>query len=232
MKMKKLAAIAMLLSATPLFAQAAPTPTTLSLSATSEVRAAPDMAEIGAGVITQATEAGAALSANSERMNRVVAALKKAGVESRDIQTTGLNVQPQFRYAENQPPQLVGFQATNRVQVVVRKLAATGPIIDALVKEGANQIDGPTFRMANPEPLTDKARAEAVKIAKTRADLYASAAGLKVKRIRSISEGAEMRPQPMPRMAMMAREDSSSKASVEAGELTIAATVTMEFELE
>ena len=228
MNTKKLAAaLAAALTASSALAQQAPT--TLTLSATSEVQAAPDIAAIGAGVVTQAPEAQAALSANSEKMTRVVAALKKAGIADRDIQTTGLNLQPQFRFEQNQPPILTGFQASNRVQVTLRDVKGAGKVIDTLVKEGANQIDGPDFRVAAPEPLLDKARAEAVARARARAELYAQAAGLRVVRITSISEGFEQRP-PMPMPRMVAAE-AAAAPPVSPGEVGLSATVSMAFEL-
>ena len=208
MKRAKLAA-AIDAAMTPSAAVAQQQPATLTLTATAEVQAAPDIAGIGAGVVTQAAEAQAALAANSEKMVRVIAALKKAGVGDRDIQTSGLNLQPQFRYEQNQPPVLTGFQASNRVQVTLRDLKAAGRVIDTLVKEGANQIDGPDFRVAAPEPLLDKARAEAVARARARAELYAQAAGLRVVRITSISEGFEQRP-PMPMPRMVAAEAAAA----------------------
>ncbi|TPE64478.1 DUF541 domain-containing protein [Sandaracinobacter neustonicus] len=210
-------------------AQTTPAPATLDLSATAEVQAAPDIASIGAGVVTQAPEAQAALSANSEKMVRVVAALKKAGVADRDIQTSGLNLQPQFRYEQNQPPQLTGFTASNRVQVTLRDLKGAGKVIDTLVKEGANQIDGPDFRVAAPEPLLDKARAEAVAKARARAELYAQAAGLKVVRITEISEGFQQQA-PSPKVRTMAME-AAADTPVSPGEIGLSATVTMAFEL-
>jgi uncharacterized protein YggE len=228
MKASKLAAaIAAALAASSALAQQAPA--TLTLSATSEVQAAPDIAAIGAGVVTQATEAQAALSANSAQMVRVVAALKKAGIAERDIQTSGLNLQPQFRYEQNQPPVLTGFQASNRMEVTLRDVKSTGRVIDTLVKEGANQIDGPNFRVANPEPLLDKGRTNAVKAARARADLYAAAAGLSVTRITSINEGFEQRP-PMPKGRMLAME-AADATPVAPGEVALSATVTMAFEL-
>jgi uncharacterized protein YggE len=235
------AALAALLSAGAVVAQQTPAPVgaqvpagapaTLTLSASAEVQAAPDVADIGAGVITQAAEAEAALRANADKMSRVVAALRKAGVADRDIQTSGLNLQPQFRYAENQPPILTGFQASNRVQVTLRDLKAAGRVIDTLVAEGANQIDGPTFRVLNPDPLLDKARTEAVRKARARAELYAAAAGLRIKRITAISESQEYRPgPPMPR-AMMAKE-MSADSPVAPGEVGLSVNVTMTFEME
>lgn len=225
-------AVAAALAAVPALAQQAPA--TLTLSAEAEVQAAPDIADIGAGVVTQAADAGSALAANSTQMTRVVAALKKAGIADRDIQTAGLSLQPQYRYEQNQPPILTGFQAANRVQVTLRDLKGSGKVIDTLVKEGANQIDGPNFRISAPEPLLDKARAEAVRKARARAELYAQAAGLKVKRITSISEGFEQRP-PMPMMRSVAMAEAAPAAPpppIAPGEVGLVARVTMAFELE
>lgn len=231
MKTRKFAAaLAVALAATAAAAQTAPT--TLTLTATSEVQAAPDIAGIGAGVVTQAADAQAALAANSSQMARVVAALRKAGVADKDIQTSGLNLQPQYRYDQNQPPVLTGFQASNRVQVTLRDVGSAGKVIDALVKEGANQIDGPDFRVANPEPLMDRARQDAVRKARARADLYAAAAGLSVRRITAISEGFTQRPPvPMPRMVAMDSVAAAPPPPVAPGEVGLSASVTMEFEL-
>ncbi len=224
------AAVAAALAA-PALAQATREPAKLSLTASAEVSAAPDIADIGAGVVTQAVEADAALRANAERMNRVIAALRRAGIPERDIRTTGLTVQPQFRYEPNREPQLIGFQAANRVQVTLRDPKAAGRIIDTLVKEGANQIDGPNFRIANPDPLLDRARAEAVRKARARAEIYAAAAGLKVARITSIEEGTAIRPVPMPRVAMAAQMESAAPSPVAPGEVELTVSITMGFEL-
>ncbi len=220
-------AVAAMLAA-PAVAQQAP-PTTLRLTATSEVQTVPDQAVIGAGVVTTAAEAAAALADNSARMARMLAALRQAGVESRDIQTSGLNVRPQYRYQQNEAPVLTGFEATNRVQVRLGDVQRVGAVVDALVAAGGNQIDGPDFTVADPEPLLDKARAEAVRIARTRAALYAEAAGLRVERILSIEEGASSRPAPpMPRMMAMAADSTP----VAAGEVGLSASVTVEFALQ
>lgn len=232
MKKKQLAAaMALALAAAPAAAQQAPT--LLTLTATAEVQGAPDVADIGAGVVTQAAEAEAALRANSEKMTRVMAALRKAGVAERDIQTAGLSVQPQFRYEERQPPVLTGFQASNRVQVTLRDLKSAGRVIDTLVSEGANQVDGPSFRILNPDPLMDKARQEAVRKARARADLYAAAAGMRVKRIATISESQEFRPpQPMMRAMAMEAMPSAPPPPIAPGEVGLVASITMAFELE
>ena len=225
------ASIAAIAQAQPM--PAGPHPTMLQLSATAEVQAVPDAADIGAGVVTTAADASAAMSGNSTAMEKVIAALKKAGVADRDIQTSGLSLQPQFRYEQNREPELTGFRASNRVQVTIRDPKATGKVIDALVTAGANQIDGPNFRVLTPEPLLDKARQQAVATARHRADLYAAAAGMKVKRITMISEGSAVaQPMPMPRMAMAMDMKASAAPPVQIGESTLSVTVSMGFELE
>src|SRR5690606_33802017 len=88
---------------------------TLNLSSYGEVRAAPDKAMITFGVQTEATTAAEAMAQNRARMNQVMQALGRAGIEERFIQTSGLNLQAQYDYQQNEPPRLRGYQATNRV---------------------------------------------------------------------------------------------------------------------
>src|ERR1700712_562049 len=116
--------------------------TALTLSAYGEVRTAPDMATISLGVMTQAPTADEAMKANAARMTTVVAALKKAGVAERDIQTSGLSLSPQNVYEQNKPPRLTGYQANNQVTVRVMNLPRLGAVLDACVGAGANEVQG------------------------------------------------------------------------------------------
>lgn len=168
-----------------------PDGTILDVDATGKVTRTPDLATVRAGVVTQDATAATALSQNSARMARVVAALRQAGIASRDIATSNVSLQPQYRYAENQPPAITGYQASNSVSVRFRDVAKAGPVLDALVTAGANQIDGPALSIAEPDVALDEARAQAMRQARARAELYARAAGLRVDRIVSISESGE-----------------------------------------
>ena len=205
--------------------------TTLSLSAYGETRIAPDMATITLGVTTDGPTAAGALQSNAAKMTQVIAALRRGGVAERDIQTSGLNINPQYVYVENQPPVVTGYQANNSVTVRFRDIAKSGAILDALVGAGANQINGPTLTIDKPESAQDEARTDAIKTARTRAELYARAAGLTVKRIVAISETSTMSgPQPMPYVrAQMA--DASAKSEVVPGEQDVGVTVSVTFEL-
>ena len=163
----------------------------LEVSAEGRTTRVPDLATIRAGVVSQATTAAAALSDNAQRMARVLTALKRAGVAERDIATATVNLSPQYRYADNQPPAITGYQATNSVTIRFRDVARSGAILDALVAPGANQIDGPTLSIDKPDAALDEARTDAVKRARAKADIYAAAAGLRVVRVVSISEAGQ-----------------------------------------
>ena len=227
-----LAAFAMTAAPATALAQAAPASdgTLLSVSSRAEARKAPDIATFSAGVVTQAADGNAALRQNAEQMNRVLAAIKAAGVADKDVQTSGISLNPQYRYEEIQPPRITGYQASNTVNVKLREVAKMGKVLDALVASGANQVNGPSFGIDDPEPLYDRARLDALKAARARAETYAGALGVRVRRIVSISEGGAAMPSPMPRMAMMKAEAYDS-TPVAAGESSVSVNLDVVFEL-
>ncbi|MES2058953.1 MAG: SIMPL domain-containing protein [Pseudomonadota bacterium] len=238
----KLIATAVALAALPLaFAPAGaqtapvilPDGTILDVTATGQTTRVPDVATIRAGVVTQAATAGAAIGDNAQAMTRVLAALKRAGIEARDVSTSNVGLSPQYRYAENQAPVVTGYQATNTVAVRFRDIAKSGAILDALVKEGANQIDGPNLAIDNPNAALDEARTDAVKKARARAELYARAAGMTVSRIVSISENGE-NPGGSPPPVMYARAAMAKDASTQiaAGETDVTVTLSVRFLLK
>ncbi|THD38395.1 MAG: DUF541 domain-containing protein [Sphingomonas sp.] len=224
------------LAITPALAQTAPAivldGTVLDVSATGKTTRVPDVATIRAGVVTQGTTAAQALADNAQRMAGVLAALNAAGVQPRDIATSNVSLQPQYRYENNQAPAITGYQASNNVSVRFRDVAKSGAILDALVAQGANQIDGPNLSLDQPDAALDEARVDAVRRARARAELYARAAGLSVVRILSISEGG-MAPPPMP-IAFMARDKVQAvpATSIEAGETDVTVTVAVRFLLK
>jgi len=204
--------------------------TLLTVSAEARATRVPDVATLSGGVVTQATEANAALRANADQMTKVMAAIKAAGIAERDVQTTGISIYPQYRYAENQPPAITGYQASNTVSVKVRDVSRLGKVLDALVASGANQIGGPSFEIDEPEAAYDEARRNALKKAQDRAEMYAKTLGLRVRRIYSINEGGGyMPPSPMPMMKMAAMETADTPVSP--GETSLTANLTVVFEL-
>ncbi len=227
--MRRLLPLALLVLPVPAWAEAGPT--TLTVVAEGHVDRAPDVAELSGGVVTQASTAAAALAANAERMTQVIAALRRAGIAERDVQTSGLSLQPQYRYGEGHPPVLTGYQVSNTVAVKVRRLADAGPLVDALVAAGANQVNGPSFRVEDAEGTLDAARMAAVVAARKRADLYAAAAGMHVAHIRAISEGTPARIEPENTIIVSAARKFAAPTPIAPGEVTLGATVTVVFEL-
>ncbi|WP_238995735.1 SIMPL domain-containing protein [Sphingomonas solaris] len=207
--------------------------TRLDVVAEGEVVRVPDIATIGAGVVTQAPTAAAAMAENATRMAATVAALRRAGVADRDIQTSAINLAPQYRYGENVPPVITGYQASNQVSVRFRDVKRSGAILDTLVAQGANQINGPSLSVDKAEAALDQARTAAIATARARAELYAKAAGLSVKRIVSISEQGSSAPSPQPILMMaMKRGNAAADSAVEPGEQRLSVSVSVTFELQ
>lgn len=225
----------------------------LSLTAEGESRRTPDIAMFSAGVVTQATTAAEAIRENSSRMDSVISALKRAGIADRDIQTSSINLNPRFSNPERdaqirarelgqpyippeQPeaPRIIGYEARNTVQVRVRDLANMGRVIDTLVAVGANEVNGPNFTLDEQQAALDEARLEAVTKGRQRAEIYARAAGMRVARILSISEGGGYYPVQREIMVTAARSPAAPPpppTPVAPGELALGVNLSMQFEL-
>lgn len=223
------AALAALLSAaSAASADSAQPPRTLSVNGTGEVKAVPDQAYLSTGVVTQAPKAEAALAANSKAMNAVFDALKRAGIAEKNIQTSNFSVSPQYRANNNGPQRIAGYEVSNTVGVTVTGLDKLGATIDALVASGSNQIDGPSFAVADPAPLLAKAREKAVQDATEKAQAYARAAGVTLGPILSIADGGSYAPQPMVRAMAFAADKATPIA---AGETSLTANVSISWEI-
>lgn len=206
--------------------------TTLNLAAYGETRVEPDMANITLGVTTEAKTAAEAMAANATRMTAVVASLKKAGIAEKDIQTSNLNLNPQYRYEQNQAPILTGYQASNQVTIRVLDLKKLGAAVDATVNAGANQIHGISFGLVDPTAAENAAREAAVKALAAKADLYAKATGHRVSRLVSLSEGGGYTPRPpMPMVEMASARFAKDSTPVQAGELTVRIDVSGLYEI-
>jgi len=243
-------------SASVSIAPLGPNSALLSLTAEGSSRRTPDIALFNAGVVSQAVTASEALADNSRRMDRVIAALKRAGIAERDIQTSAISLQPRYsdpdRDAQTlarttgrpyvpptEAPKIIGYEARNTVQVRVRKLGTMGKIIDTLISEGANQVDGPSFTLDEPREALDEARREAVAVGRQRAELYAQATGMRVAKLLSVSEGGGYYPVQQVIAVTGSRigyggappPPPPPPAPVSPGELNLGVSVSMQFEL-
>jgi uncharacterized protein YggE len=204
----------------------------LNLSAYGEVKVAPDMATLTFGVMTEAVTAQAAMADNARRMTEVFAALRSAGIEPRDNQTSGLNLSAQYDYQPDQAPRLRGYQASNRVTVNIMDLDQVGTVADTVVAAGVNQIDGIGFGLRDPRAAEDQARVLAVRALQGKARLYAEALGVQLGAIRSLNEGGGYSPPPpMPVFAMARAEMADASTPVAAGQLTVRIDITGTYDI-
>lgn len=207
----------------------------VSLSVTESVDSAPDMATVGTGVQTRALTAKEAMSLNAAQMNRLIAAILKAGIDRKDMQTSGINLNPQFDYnnrTDGQGPKFIGYEASNQLSVKIRKIDAAGDIIDRMVGAGANNINGPSFGITDETALQAGARAKAIKTSRDRAQFYASQTGYRSVRLLSVSENGDM-PRPVPMMMRAMKSDAASAPTqVEPGQLSTSVTLSFQYVLE
>ena len=194
---------------------------------------APDQAMISGGVISEAATAAEALAANSKALAGVVEKLKAAGVAEKDMQTNGFSVQPKYTdYGKtDKAPVIDGYQVSNSISIKVRDMAKLGELLDAMVASGSNAINGVSFIVSDADKRSDDARKAAVADARRKAELYATAAGVKLGKVLSMSEGGAAVPQPMYRMAPMAAMSAEAMPPMLSGEETLSASVTIVYEL-
>lgn len=203
----------------------------ITVTGEGRVDQAPDMATVSLGVTTEGATAAEALGANSAEIAKVLERLGSAGIEPRDVQTTGLSVNPNWQhYSSGEAPKISGFIANNGVTVRVRALDGLGAVLDAAVQDGANQLNGVEFGLQEPRPAQDEARRRAVADARARAELLAEAAGVKLGAIRSINETMAA-PMPMPAFRMAAEAVAGAPVPVAAGEVATTANVTIVWDI-
>ena len=206
--------------------------TLVSISASGKASAVPDVANISAGVVTEAEDSEQAMRDNATQMEKLIQAIDKTGIDKKDVQTSGISLSPRYNYQRDQKPQITGYTARNTVSIKVREIKELGKVLDALAAAGANQIHGPNLEIGEPEPVMAEAREKALEKAQQRAKTYAKSLGMKVRRIVSISEsGGAMPPRPMMRMEMAAAK-ADGATPVAPGETTVTVNLDLVFELE
>jgi uncharacterized protein YggE len=195
----------------------------ISVTGEAHISVPPDLAQIDAGVTSEARTAREASDANNAAMTKVLMALKGAGIDEKDYQTSRLSLQAQSSIAKpGAPSTITGYRASNRVTVRLRDVTKVAGIIDALVSAGANDIGGINFMVSQASKLLDDARAQAVGDARRKAEIYAKAAGVTLDAPLSITE--EGAAQPMFR-AKIAMPMASAPTPIAQGEETLSISV-------
>ncbi|MEM9427426.1 MAG: SIMPL domain-containing protein [Pseudomonadota bacterium] len=208
----------------PAFVLATEVPRQVVVAATGTVQAMPDMATLMLGVSRQAPTASEAMDAASVAAQGVVDLIFETGIEAKDVQTASLNLNPVWDQRNAQPRQVIGYEASTVLTVRVRDLSLLGALLDRVVSDGANRLNGLTFGIADTAPLEQAARADAVTQAREKAETLATAAGVTLGPVQTIAEGSNAgMPAPMMRGAMM----EASAMPVAAGELDVRVSVTV-----
>jgi uncharacterized protein YggE len=201
----------------------------ISVIGEATVSVAPDLAQIDGGVTSEARTAREASDANNAAMGKVLLALKGAGIEEKDFQTSRLSLQPQSAPNRSGPSAIVGYRASNRVTVRLRDVSKLATVIDTMVGAGANDIGGINFTVTAASKLLDDAREQAVADARRKAEIYAKAAGVTLGAPLSISEGGSPVPVPYRRMAAGM---AASATPVAQGEESLQVTVSVSWAIK
>ena len=212
----------------PVSAQIVP-PAAISVTGEATVSVPPDTAQIDGGVTTEAKTAREASEANNAAMGKVLLALKSAGIDEKDFQTSRLQLQPQYPANRSGPSAIVGYRASNRVTIRLRDVTRVAGVIDTLVGAGANDIGGINFTVSNASKLLDEAREQALADARRKAEIYARAAGVTLGAPLSISEESSPGPAPFRARAVGGMAVS---APVAQGEETLSVTVNVSWAIK
>lgn len=203
----------------------------ISVSASGNTNVSPDRASVSAGVVTQGPDAGKAMQANASLMTKVFAQLEAASIPKSNIATSQLSLQPRYDYSNRKAPRITSYEARNTVTVKTDNLDQVGPMLDALVAAGVNNINQVRFSVKDPKAAKDTARAAAIQEAKAKAQSMADAAGVKLGKLQSLSESGGYSPQPMYRMEA-AMDGARASTPVAPGEQTLSVTVNMVYGIE
>lgn len=204
----------------------------VELNISESVDQQPDIAEIGAGVTTQAQSAVEAMQANARAMNAVIAQIEALGIAERDIQTSGINLSPQYDYDQETRRQIFrGYQVSNRVQVTLRDIERAGETLDTLVAAGATDLSGLNWSVDDPSGARAQARQNAMDAGREQALAYARQAGYSDIRLLKISEAVPFeRPQPYMRLEAQAARAADS-TPVRPGQVESGVSITVVYEM-
>ena len=207
-------------------------PPVLTATGEGSASAAPDIAVVSLGVVSEAATAQDALAANGKDMNAVIDTITGAGIEKKDVATSGLFVEPVYSDPSKDPAgqsKITGYRVSNQVTVHIRDIGKSGPLLDKVITAGANRVNGVSFEIGKSEALRDAAIKAAIGEARRRAELMAEAAGVKLGPIQSISANEGGGP---PVFRAMAMKDSMPAPPVMGGTQEISANATIVYAIQ
>jgi len=231
--------VALLLLAAPALADEAP-PRTLAVNGEGRAKAAPDLAVIAFAVETTAPTAGAAVADNAKKSTALADAIKKKLGPKDKVYTTQYSLAPQYEQRDRAAgnlaaaPRIVGYVAANAVRVELHAVNDVGGVIDAATAAGANRVDQLEFTLEAQESAQTDALKLAGADAKRQAEAAAAALGVTLGKVLSASTGSPpiVMPKAYSRVAMAAMDVGSLPTPVEAGDVTVSATLQVTYEIQ
>lgn len=204
----------------------------VELSVNEIVYGAPDIAQVGAGVVTRAATAQEAARLNAAAMEKIVARIRALGIDAKDIQTSNFSLNPNYNYNQQTGQQtFTGYDANNQVSVKLRDMTRIGEVLDALIAAGANNIHGPNFSLENDSQAKAAARAAAFRSGQAMAEEYARMAGFGGIRLLEVSESFQHVGPIVVTGARMEAADASAKTPIEPGEVGTGVMLTVKYEM-
>ena len=219
-----------LLASTNKVVNTATTTNTVSFSGEGKVVAKPDITKVNLSIVTDALTSKIAQDENSKKSKALTDYLKKQNIDDKDVKTTGYNIYPQYRYPQyGGQPTITGYQVNQSMEVKIRDLDKVSNILDGVVGAGANQVNGLSFEIDDPEALKAEARAKAIADAKKKANELKSQVGISLGKIVNFSENTGGYPVPM---YYDAKGMGGGGPSVHAGENEITVSVTITYQIK
>jgi uncharacterized protein YggE len=229
---RSLLPIALLLFSTMTTAQAPAKVHFVRATGEATVSARPDRAQISIGVLTQASTAQAAASANAAQTTQVIDAIKRTLGEGGELKTSGYSISPQYQYTAGRAPKTTGYQASNTVLIIVNDLTLLGKVIDAATDSGANNINSVSFSLKDDSHVRNQALAEAASKARGAAESIAKALNTHVVGVLEAETAETPTFRPMTRSFAAMAAPQGAPTPIEAGDLDIRATVTVTLEVQ
>ncbi|MEX2219610.1 MAG: SIMPL domain-containing protein [Phycisphaerales bacterium] len=211
---------------------------TISVMGEGQVSVEPDLAVVRLGMFAQEKEAGAAQGRVNETMQRVIAAIRQAGVPAEQVQTSGLSLTPIFTHRQPRPneemppePRITGYRAEMTVTARLKDLKRAGPVIDGALQAGANTLQGISFELQDETKAKSEALRRAVVSARAKARAMADGVGVELAQLMEASEGGAQVFRPMYDMAMRSEMAGMAQTPIEAGQLQVTASVTLRYRI-
>lgn len=204
---------------------------TFSVSGEGKITMIPDIAVVNVGVTAQGPSVSQVQQELNKKMNAVTDAVKRLGVDAKDIQTSNYNISPTYDYSGS-TQRVTGYQANSNLTIKVRKIDNANGVIDAATANGANEVSGVSFDVDDKTKAENQARTLAVADAKSKADTAARAAGFHLGRVINYSEGGGASPRPiMFDKALPVSGGGGAPTQVEPGSSELTVSVTLSYEI-